>query len=106
MLRALSVGLCFLALLGPSAHADELDDFTTGMAELLAGESYCGLAYDQEALAALIARKVPADDMGWTQTLAGNRFLSGERLKRFTPSEKTVHCTQLNRLAHAFGLLD
>jgi len=105
MRHALLLALCLSGFLAPAAGADELDDFTTGMADLLAGESYCGLSYDQDALAALIASKVPADDMGWTQMLAGIKFLSGERLKRFTPSEKTVHCTQLNRLAQSFGLV-
>ena len=72
---------------------------------ILASEEYCGLTYDQTAIASWIEQNVPVEDMGFASTL--NTMTSGSRylLEEQTTSQKTAHCTAIARTARKFGFV-
>ena len=77
----------------------------TALGSIIASEQYCGLAYDQGAIAAYIESKVPADDMSFPSTLqmmvAGAEF----RFDEMSASAKTAHCTQISRVAKSYNFI-
>lgn len=101
-MRALVVALFALALAAP-AHAQDRD-FRNGLADLLASEEVCGLSYDQAALARLVSDRVAADDVSFTDDVASLSGFAKYRLDSMGASARTVHCTQIARLAAEFGL--
>ena len=75
------------------------------LGNLLASESFCGLKYDQAAIQAFVAAKVPAADMSFTGMLSGSRTATEYQFKEMTPSDKTAHCTQTRRVARAYKFI-
>jgi len=73
------------------------------LGNVLAAETACGLSYDQAGIAAVIEQNVKADDMGFPSALqlmtAGAEADPGD----MSQSEVTAHCTQIRRLAKAYG---
>jgi hypothetical protein len=72
---------------------------------ILGSEEYCGLTYDQSAIEAFIEKHVSSDDMNFAGEL--NTMSSGVKIENQekSASEKTAHCTQIRRVAKAFGFL-
>lgn len=83
----------------------ETMQLATNLGTVIAAEAYCGLSYDQAAVAAYIERKVKPDDMSFPSTLQmmieGSKF----QLQSMSPSAKTAHCAQIKRIAATFGFI-
>lgn len=72
---------------------------------VLASEEACGLTFDQDAIAAFIEAKVPADDMSFVSTL--NMMTEGQKyqMEGMSASSRTAHCTQIKRVAASYGFI-
>ncbi len=88
-----------------SASATDLEmmEVINDLSTVIASEDFCGLTYDQAAIAAFVEAKVPADDMGFASSLniqvTGSRYMND----KMTASAKTAHCTQITRVAKSYG---
>jgi len=95
-----------LGLVTPCA-ADERQ--SAALAEQLGGviaaEEFCGLAYDQAAIAAFIEQKVAADDMAFPKWLGVFTSSAGRDQERMSASAKTAHCVQMRRIAIAYRFI-
>ncbi|WP_420023736.1 hypothetical protein ACN9JG_06145 [Cereibacter azotoformans] len=80
-------------------------EIATSLGSILAAESFCGLSYDEAAVAAYIDNHVPADDMSFTSTLsvmvAGAEYSQQE----LSPSTKAAHCRSVERTARHYGFV-
>lgn len=94
-----------LLLAGSLPAWAESDRAALDLATVLAAESFCGLAFDQAAIAGWIEKNVAADDMGFNSSL--RLFVAGKEFeqKSIGPSEKTALCAQTARVARAYGFL-
>lgn len=74
------------------------------IATLLASEGFCGMAFDQAAVAEWIAREIPADRMEGLQIHMG---VKGPlmMMEGMQGSVKTAHCSAADRAARAAGLI-
>ena len=75
----------------------------TQLGSVLAAEDFCGLTYDQAAIAAFVEAEVAPDDMAFPSTLSA--MTDGHRYQQDTmsASAKTAHCTQIGRVAASYG---
>lgn len=76
------------------------------LGSVLAAEDFCGLHYNQDAIAAFIEKAVPADEMGFPSTL--QLMISGSKVEQgqMADSAKAAHCTQIKRIAKAYHFID
>lgn len=76
---------------GP-ASAGKLDLITLGieLGRVLAAEQPCGLRYDQEAISAFIAKRVPADDLSFMSHVQTGIGATEFKLSEMTASQKTA----------------
>lgn len=91
-----------IVLAGKPAAAGE-PNLALNLGTVLGSEEFCGLTYDQGAIEAFIEKRVAADDMSFAAEL--NTMTNGTKIENqdMSPSEKTAHCTQIRRVAKAFG---
>lgn len=99
---ALAAFVCAASLCSLPAAADSTLT-AMNLGNVLASENACGLSYDQSAIAAFIEKNVEADDMGFPSTLQLMTVGAEVGLKDMSQSEVTAHCTQIRRLAKAYG---
>ncbi|PHP66528.1 signal recognition particle [Zhengella mangrovi] len=80
-------------------------DVAQNLGTVIGSEEACGFSFDQSAIAAFIETNVAADDMEFMSNM--NLFVSGtvRETEQFTQSQKTAHCTQIERVARSFGFL-
>jgi len=81
-------------------------DVVQGLADVLAAEAFCDLAYDQNAIAAFIEKHVAADDLDFTGDLKGLIFIAERTQQTMSASAATAHCTQVRRLAATYGFIN
>ncbi|MDU8362827.1 hypothetical protein, partial [Pseudomonas syringae group sp. J309-1] len=96
-------GCCVLTLVVTEARAAASYEVVSNVGSVLAAEEFCGLNYDQPAIAAYIEKNVPADDMTFASSL--NMQVIGVKAfqKEMSASQKTAHCTQIARVAKSYG---
>lgn len=105
-LKHLSAGAMLLMTALPAAGQSLSSmNVATNLGAVLASEDFCGLAYDQKAIAAYIEKNVKATDMDFPQTLTMMTKGAELQLKELSPSEKTARCTQVVRLAKSYGFI-
>lgn len=75
------------------------------LGSLIAAEEFCGLSYNQEAIAAFISSEVPAEDMDFASMLNTMTMGAGFNQENMTASGKTAHCTQMQRVAKTYGFV-
>lgn len=102
-MRRAAVVLGLLLPLGATPALPASFELTQGLADVIAAESFCGLTYDQAAIAAFIDAEVAADDIEFTSSLKGLLYLAEASQKDMSPSATTAHCTQVKRLAKTYG---
>lgn len=100
---------CVYVLLA-SAHparsaSPDSDHLAIALGSVIAGEEFCGLAYDQGAIEAFIEKNVPASDMDFAESL--DTMVGGSKYEqeKMGQSEKTAHCAQIRRVAKSYGLI-
>jgi hypothetical protein len=105
-MRALLV-VVFFAIAVPAAALSDLQrmELSHNLGMTLASEELCGLHYDQDAIAAFIEKKVPADDMSFAGSLNIMTIGSGVQIKEMSPSSLTAHCAQMKRVAKSYGFI-
>ena len=91
-------------LTASSAYADTFQ-LAQSLGDVLASEQFCGLKYDQAAIATFIKDRVPANDLEFTGNLKGATSLATYSLKNMSQSEKTAHCTQIRRVAASYKFI-
>ncbi|WP_139267743.1 MULTISPECIES: signal recognition particle [unclassified Beijerinckia] len=99
---------CLCGLLCGTAFAwDEAERSTLArsLATLLASETPCDLAYNQEAIRRFIDKQVPANDMQFPTELTNSLFFRNEELKDMSTSQKTAHCHQIERIAKSYSFV-
>ena len=102
--------LAFIAVIlfpTPALAWNDMESMTLAheLGSVLASEAACGLTYDQDAIAAFIEKKVPADDMGFPSSLNMMTVGSEAQIADMSTSAKTAHCTQIRRIAKSNGFL-
>lgn len=100
----ITITAIFLAATAMPAAADS-GMLAIDLATVIAGEKFCDLTYDQDAIGAWIEKHVAADDMAFAGQL--RLFVSGKEReqKSIGTSEKTAHCRQIARVAKANGFV-
>ncbi len=93
------------ALTAPAIAANDLQSMqmATQLGNLLASEAFCELTFNQEAIAAFVEKKVPADDMQFPSMLSLMTSGAKVQLDQMSPSGKTAQCTQVRRVAKSYG---
>lgn len=83
----------------------ETMQLATNLGTVIAAEAYCGLSYDQAAVAAYIEKKVKPSDMSFPSTL--QLMIEGSKFQHqsMSPSAKTAHCSQIKRIAETYGFV-
>ncbi|AQZ51933.1 hypothetical protein [Martelella mediterranea] len=106
MNKLVMIGMTFL-LLGANAQAQDFEmmQLAQNLGDVLASEEPCGLTYDQDAIAAFIADKVPADDMGFNSDLSTMTMGASYMFANMSGSQKTAHCAQTERVAKSYGFI-
>lgn len=80
-------------------------ELATNLGSVIAAEEYCGLNYDQAAVAVYIERKVKSGDMSFPSSL--QMMIEGSKFQQqsMSASAKTAHCTQIKRIAQTYGFI-
>lgn len=76
------------------------------LGSVLAAEEFCGLTYDQEAIAAFINAEVAEDDLGFASMLQMQTQGLAVMQEEMNASQKTAHCAQTQRVARSYGFVD
>ena len=90
----------------PAAAQLETMQLAVELGSVLGSESFCGLTYKQDRIAAFIAEKAPANDMGFAPNLAMMTQGADFQNQSMTPSAKTAHCAAITQTARHFGFID
>lgn len=93
----------FVAMSAVPASASS--EFADRIAQLIGSEQSCGLAIDQDALNALIEKRVRADDTSFTRSLNTAVWLVQIQVEKFSGAQLSVHCSQVRRVAKSSGLI-
>lgn len=96
IITAVLAGAAGLAQAESTTVAEELGG-------VLAAEQRCGLAYDQDAIAAFIGERVQVDDMQFPRLLNYQVTVAGLHLDQMSESTKTAYCAQIGRIAEHYG---
>ncbi len=80
--------------------------FASSLGSVLAAEQPCGFSFNQAAIADLIEKSVPADDMQFAGMLSSMTSGHEFTLKDMSESEKTAYCAQTSRVARQYGLIN
>ena len=90
----------------PVAHAQE-DSIVMAVAlgDVLGSEEFCDLKYDQKAIQQFIDKNVKKDDMQFPGNLKMATEGARNDNKDLSPSAKTAHCTQIERIARSYGFI-
>lgn len=106
-MRFLALLVCLCALSAPAHAWSALErmNAATKLGSVLGSEDLCGLTFNQDAISAYIDKTVPADDMEFASMLSMMTDGTSFQLKDMTPSQKTAHCRQTERVAKAFGFI-
>jgi len=90
-----------------AVQAEESDSIAVALAlgTVLGSEGFCNLSFDQAAIKRFVAAKVKQDDMQFPSTLTmmteGTKFQNTQ----MSPSEKTAHCAQIERVARSYEFI-
>jgi hypothetical protein len=88
--------------LGNTAHAQRNSEQLA--IDLLGSKGVCRLTYDQTAIAFLIEKNVPTNDMSFTSDLRLTTIAAQHETVELSVSSKTAHCAQIERVARFYGL--
>lgn len=105
MMRRLLI-LCALGAT-PAVAMDDLEAMTMAgnLGTVIAAESFCGLTYDQTAIANYIRANVPPDRIGFADQLQTVIMMQGYSLDKMSQSAKTAHCTSITQTAKFLGFV-
>jgi hypothetical protein len=79
---------------GVRAQGSDSTEIADNLGNVIASEDFCGLHYNQEAIAAYISKHVRQDDMGFAGMLQLMTAGARVQLNQMSPSAKTAHCAQ------------
>lgn len=98
---------CVVAFCTQQARSQSLEtmQLATNLGTVIAAETYCGLSYDQSAVAGYIEKNVKPGDMSFPSTL--QLMIEGAKFQHqsMSPSAKTAHCAQIERIALTYGFV-
>jgi hypothetical protein len=75
------------------------------MGSVLGSENFCCLSYDQAAIKAFVEKYVSADDMNFANSVRALTLATKTQTEKMSISEKTAHCTQIERIAKFYGFM-
>lgn len=105
MRHYLCAALAFMA--APAFALSDLEamKLSGDLGSVLASEEACGLSYNQDAIAAFIAKEVPPERMDFANQL--NTAVMGGTywIKKMTQSQKTAHCASITQTARHYGFI-
>lgn len=81
------------------SQSSERLQLANNLGTVIAPEAYCGLSYDQTAVAAYIEKNVKPGDMAFPSSL--QMMIQGAKFRQESMSStaKTAHCAQIKRIA-------
>lgn len=74
-------------------------DLAEKLALLFASEKFCAFKYNQNNIKKYIKQNISEDDIRFPQELKFRLHSAKISLKMYKTSEKTAHCTQVERIA-------
>ena len=91
----------------PAASMSDIEalNLATGLGNIIGSEEFCGLHYDQSAIAEFIAKSVPKDRLDFAGLLQSAIMGAGYWQKDMTESAKTAHCTIIAGTATQYGFM-
>ena len=91
-----------------AAQMSDIDMFQTANAlgTIIGSETFCGLSYDQDAVAAYIASIVPPDRMDFASVLSAMVQGQGFNNQSLRGSAKTAHCASVDQTARHYGFIE
>lgn len=96
---------CLIVFSTLQARSQSLESMqlATNLGTVIAAEAYCGLSYDQSAVAAYIEKNVKPSDMSFPSPL--QLMIEGSKFEHqsMSSSAKTAHCAQIKRIAATYG---
>lgn len=81
------------------------DNFAVDFGRIVGSEAQCGLRYDQTRIQEVVSERVPADDLNFTYVFGAYSGMVADDIAKMTTSEKTVHCTAVERAARSLDIL-
>ena len=105
-MKRLKLTAAVMMVLAPQPALADSFEIANKLGVVIGSEKYCGLKYTQPAIEAFIEKHVAADDMDFPGNLQGAVTLTRFNNKSQTESSKTAHCSQVRRLAKAYGFID
>ena len=75
------------------------------LGNVIGSEEFCNLKYDQKAIQQFINKNVKEDDMQFPSRLERMTEFARHQNKDLSPSAKTAHCTQIERIARSYGFI-
>lgn len=97
---------CLLACIASPIYAmDDMEalQLASSLGSIISSEEFCGLSYDQTAIAAYIGENVPPERMDFASNLQVNIMGNEYLLAQMSASAKTAHCASIQQTAKHFG---
>lgn len=105
-MRHLAIALSIFCLPAAASAQMEAMKLASDLGSLIGSETFCGLSYNQAAIAAYIDAKAPKGDLGFAQNMSimatGAEFMT----QSMSPSAKTAHCAAITNSARHFGFIN
>ena len=103
----LLVASVLVVLVPTFAASQSLDSLTLArnLGSVLAAEEFCGLTYDQDAIAGWIDENTAPSDMSFASTLRLMTDGAAYDLRDMSDSSRTAHCRAIERTARHFGFV-
>lgn len=101
--------ISFVLMLVPLSALAGYDRSSWELAEqlgrILGSEDFCGLTFDQNAIAEFIRKNVKEDDTEFANSLNMTTQNAARETKDMTSSQKTALCVQITRTAKSFSFI-
>lgn len=106
MNRILSILAASVVAMPAFALDFETMEKAQNLGNILGSESFCGLSFNQDAIAAWVDDNVPASSMSFSGDLQGAVAMSQITVSSMSESAKTAHCRSIERTAKHLGFLE
>lgn len=99
----------YLAFACTAAAADDtpadINQFASDLGAILGSEKLCDLTIDADAVAKIVAARVPPSNMSFSTTLNSMIGLTTLTTNGITSAQKAAHCTAVRQSADFLGIL-
>lgn len=106
MLRNIIIYLILISNPVAAQSSFESMEKANNLGTVLGSEDFCGIEFNQVAIAKWIAENVSADDMAFPSTLSMMIDGTSYEFDSYSASRKTAHCAQIRRISKSYGFIE